>query len=172
MGLPFNWNKWFEVQASMSFGSSESGVIGRSFSIASTSHKIVCRASSSNTCWFATEHNTLFTSCTKRSHTSPWWARRWGLKVHFMPSCMRLNWILLWFSSNMACFNSRFELTKLVPLSEQNSLTCPQWQMNLLKAFIEESISRECATSRWTARQVTQVKRTLYLLTELLPLFI
>lgn len=37
MGLPFSWSKWFGVKASISLGSLEEGVIGRSFSIASTS---------------------------------------------------------------------------------------------------------------------------------------
>ena len=56
MGLAFSWSRWFGVKASMSLGSSEEGVIGRSFNIACTSQKIVWKASSFNTCCFTTEH--------------------------------------------------------------------------------------------------------------------
>lgn len=49
-GLPFNKRMWFGVRGSRSLGSSEIFVMGRSFNMASTSHRRVCNPSSSTFC--------------------------------------------------------------------------------------------------------------------------
>lgn len=54
-GFDFNWRRWFGVRGSRSFGSQVTVVMDRSFTIASTSHSPVWRASSSKRCSFRTE---------------------------------------------------------------------------------------------------------------------
>lgn len=70
-GFPFKSRRWLGVKASKSLGSLEILEMGRSFRIASASHKTVCRASSSNVCCRRTTHRLCFTSLIKRSHTPP-----------------------------------------------------------------------------------------------------
>ena len=170
IGFPFNITMWFGVSASRSFGSSETFVMGLSFRIASTSHKMVWSPSSSRICCFRTEVRTIFTERIRHSQTQPWWEAAGMLKLQFMPSLTKALWILPWFKSARLSFSSQFAPTKFVMLSEMIDETGPPLQINLCTAFIEESASSVYVTSKCTARLVKQVKSTPYLLRWLLPL--
>ena len=72
------------VKGSKSRGSSETLVMGRPFTMASTSHIRVVRPSSSSTCSFVMALKTLRTVRIHRSHTPPWWEPAGGLNVHLV----------------------------------------------------------------------------------------
>lgn len=71
----------------------------------------------------------------------------------------------------MAVLSSGSAPTKFVPLSERISITCPLPAMNQRMALLQESVSKEEATSVCTALIAKQVKMTPYLFTMLLPRF-
>ena len=58
---------------------------------------------------------------------------------------------------------------KFIPLSQHISLTGPRLQMKHLNAFINESVSKESASSMCTALLAKQVNKAPYLFTTALP---
>ena len=61
--------------------------------------------------------------------------------------------------------------TKLVPLSEWIVLGLPRLLMNLHRTLMKQSVSKDEANSRCTARELRQVNKKPHLLTTALPLF-
>ena len=66
-------SRWLGVSASRSLGSSDTFVIGRPFTIDSTSHTRVLIPSSSIVCSLINALNTFLTVLIHLSHTPPWW---------------------------------------------------------------------------------------------------
>ena len=87
-----------------------------------------------------------------------------GLKLHLMFFCNIASWIFSLFQASIDSRSSRSPLVMFVPLSDLISWTWPLLAMNLLSSRRNESISRLCATSMWTARIFRHVKITPYLL--------
>ena len=139
-------------------------VIGRLLRMASISQNRVWRTSSVKVCWFKREFRTHLTDLIILSHTPPWCDAPGGLKVQLIPLSSMVFWILLLLKLDKAFLNSFSAPTRLVPLSDQMCCTWPRLHMNLLIAWMQESVSREYAISSWMALQDKHVKITPYLL--------
>lgn len=92
-----------------------------------------------------------------------------GLKVHSIPFNKCVSSICSKFHPSMARLNSRSAPTKLVPLSDLNSLTCPRLAMKRRNALMQESVSSDEATLTCIALIAKHMKITPYLFTRLLP---
>ena len=93
------------------------------------------------------------------SHGPTMWLAPGGLKIYSIPLCVRKPFILCWFQSSTASFNSLTALLKFEPQSLRISLGYPRRVMNLLSALIMESVFRLCATSTCMARTVKHVNK-------------
>ena len=75
----------------------------------------------------------------------------------------------------VSLFNSlyKFPISPIDPLSERGSFTCPLRLRNLIRTKMKLSVSRDLATSRWTAREFIHTKMAphLFYATFPLPLF-
>ena len=123
LGFVFRSSRWLGVSASRSLASSDDFVIGRLLTIASISHRNVCRQSSFRVCSFRRFLAMLLTVLICRSHTPPWWEPAGGLNIHSTFFCSIALWIADWFHWFSASLNCRSAPTKLVPLSDRISLT-------------------------------------------------
>ncbi len=88
-----------------------------------------------------------------------------------VPFNMSASLICSKFHPSITRLNSCSAPTKLVPLSDRNSLTCPRLAMKRRNALMQESVSSNEATSLCTALIAKHVKITPYLFTRLLPHF-
>ena len=92
-----------------------------------------------------------------------------GFLIQSMLS-LRSSALISWSSiSSIAFLSSASAPIKFVPLSQRISLTDPRLQMKRLGAFINESVSKESATSMCTALLAKQVNKAPYLFTTDLP---
>ena len=96
------------------------------------------------------------------SRMLPKWEPYGGLKDHLMFFCNSELWIFSWFQYEIVSRSSRLPLVKFVPLSETISFTWPLLAINLRRANRNESVSKQCATSKCTARIARHVKITQY----------
>ena len=151
-------SRWFGVSGLGSLGSSESFVMGRLFTMLSTVHMRVHKASSSRACCFTIPRNTSRMVLIWRSQTPPIWDAAGGLKSHSTSFCCRKVCILAWFHSAMDRRSSASAPTKLVPLSLRIMSGFPLRAMNRCKAFRNESVVRLCVTSMCMALVTRQVK--------------
>ncbi len=158
IGFDFSRSRWFEVWGSRSLMSSDVVVSGRLFKIASTSHITVERLSSSRVCCLVMISKNRFNDLISLSQTPLKWAAAGGLTVHFTPFSCKACSILCGSNDPRASLNSLLADTKLVPLSDHIPATWPLRQIKCLSALIQESVSKEWATSRWTAWLARQVK--------------
>lgn len=159
------------VRGSRSFGSSDTFVMGLSFKIASASHMTVNKASSVKICWCSTDTNTFLTSLIMLSQAPPWCEANGGLKLHLMLSCSKFFSIDPLFIFAIALFSSFSTPVKFVPLSGRKWDTGPLRHMNRRMALMQESVSRECATSKWIALLAIRVNMTPYCFTWERPCF-
>ncbi len=145
--------------------------MGLLLKINSTSQSTVLSASSSRLCALKVELSTFLTEQIRSSHSPPWCDPVGVLKVHSIPFNMSASLICSKFHPSIARLNSCSAPTKLVPLSDRNSLTCPRLAMKRQNALMQESVSSDEATSVCTALIAKHVKITPYLFTRLLPRF-
>lgn len=169
-GWALRSKRWLGVRASKWLGFVEDFVSGLLLRIALTSQRTVWRPSSSRVCTLKVELRTFLMERISLSQAPPWWDPVGGLKVHLIPLCRSSSWIWEWFHCSIDLLNSRSAQTKLVPLSEQSSLTCPHLARKRCKALME-LVSNDAATSICTALRAKHVNITPYLFTWLLPRF-
>lgn len=98
LGCVFSSNKWLGVSASRSLRSSDVLVMGLLLMIASTSHMMVWRPSSSSGWSLSTELRIFLTVRICLSHTPPWWEAAGVLNIHLIPLCIMVLCIFAWFS--------------------------------------------------------------------------
>ena len=103
------------------------------------------------------------------SQTPPRLLAHAGFLIQSMFS-LRSSALISWSSiSSIAFLSSASVPMKFVPLSQRISLRDPLLQLKRLSAFMNESVSKESATCRWTALLAKQVNKARYVLTTALP---
>lgn len=128
----------------------------REFIIVSFSVMSVCRDSSSKLCPCdcSKEFKIVLANLTWRSQIPTMWLAAGGFfyqVIQSSPWSWRKFSILLQSIAVNAFNNSCSVPTKLEPLSERICLTFPLWAINLLTAWMNESVLRLCVILIWTA---------------------
>ena len=90
--------------------------------------------------------------------------------VNFLLAELFCNFVMVYFVDSFT--RSRFAPVKLVPLSHRISLTGPRRAMKRRSTLRKQSVSREVATSMWTALLTRHVKSAPYLLCSFLLSFV
>ena len=130
--------------------------------MASTSHRSVCRVSSFITCSLRRAAKTFRVVLMHLSHIPPWWDAAGGLNIHFTPCWRNASRMRCWFHWVMLLWISFSPPTNLVPLSLVIRTGLPLLATKRRNASMNESVSREWATSMCTARTVRQVNKQPY----------
>lgn len=87
---------WLGVSASKSCGLLDTGVMGLSFRIFSTSTRNVLKVSSLSRHSPTSEYKILLTERMSLSQTPPWWLAAGELNFHSMPLWVSVAWIFSW----------------------------------------------------------------------------
>ena len=134
--------------------------------IDSTSHIRVCKDSSSKRLPCSRSRVSRIRRVVRicLSQTAPIWLAAGGLNFQSMFCWRSFSVISFWSISLIASRSSRLAPTKLVPLSLLISRTWPRRVMRRRSAWRKESVSREWATSIWTALLTRHVNSAPYLL--------
>ena len=152
-------SKWLGVNGPRSFTSSLHFVIGLLFTRFSISQKVVNRISSVRQALSPkTATITWRTVRISLSQTPPKCEALGGLNTHWTSFCCAARITLLRSNSLMLFSSSDFAPTKFVPLSHQMFSGNDRLAANRRNAFIKESASMLCNTSRCTARVAKHVK--------------